>query len=130
MYLLCKLNFFHNEFPIRVGNNFYCYFFLFINHSISRFTSLLNIPIVAGSLCGRITTILIVYFGLSVGKQPTNVNSSELLLLSSHCRVLPYCFTYLITYQFPLYPKRLLPCMHIQVLEKYIYFLPQCKYIA
>ena len=72
MYLLCKLNFFHNEFPIRVGNNFYCYFFLFINHSISRFTSLLNIPIVAGSLCGRITTILMVYFGLSVGKQPTN----------------------------------------------------------
>ena len=73
---------------IRVGHNFYCYFFLVINHSISRFTSLLNIPIVAGSLCGRTTTIPMVYFGLSAGKQPTNVNSSELLLLSSHCRML------------------------------------------
>ena len=86
MYLLCKLNFLHNESLIRVGHNLYI--FLFINHSISWFTSLLNIPIVVGSLCGRTTTILMVYFGLSAGKQPMNVNSSELLLLSSHCRML------------------------------------------
>lgn len=35
---------------------------------------------------------------------------------------IPYWVTYFITYQFPLYPKRLLPCIHIQVLEKDMYF--------